>query len=152
MIEEPGLVVRVEQDAVWVATQRKSTCGSCSARLACGQGLLANLAEDKKPHLIKVQGDLMLSEGDSVTLAMPEELLVRSAFLVYLMPLLSMFGAAFAVSAMQVSEVWVIFAAGLGFLAGAYGVGYYSRRYLDPAQMQPVITCTRIAVRPVVEA
>src|SRR5690606_41845047 len=79
MIEEAGVVVTVEPDAVWVATQRKTTCGSCSARITCGQGLMTSLASDKKPHLIKISTDLLLREGDQVTLGMPEELLVRSA-------------------------------------------------------------------------
>ncbi len=50
MIEEPGIVVAVDADGVWVATQRKTTCGSCSAKAACGQGLLNSLSADKKNH------------------------------------------------------------------------------------------------------
>lgn len=119
MIEEAGVVVTVEPDAVWVATQRKTTCGSCSARITCGQGLMTSLASDKKPHLIKISTDLLLREGDQVTLGMPEELLVRSAFLVYMLPLLAMFISALGVNALNASEPWIIFAAVLGFLAGA---------------------------------
>lgn len=152
MIEESGVVVSIDHDGVWVATQRKTTCGSCSARMTCGQGLLTSLSADKKPHLIKVQSDLMLHVGDSVTLAMPEELLVRSAFLVYMLPLLSMFAAALVASAVNASELWIIFSAALGFFAGAQWVRRYNSRYLDSTKMHPVVTCAQIAVNPVVEA
>ncbi len=148
MIEEAGVVVTVEHDAVWVATQRKTTCGSCSARITCGQGLMTSLASDKKPHLIKISTDLLLREGDQVTLGMPEELLVRSAFLVYMLPLLAMFISALGVNALNASEPWIIFAAVLGFLAGALWVRYYSDRYIDAAAIQPVVLCRQIAVSP----
>ena len=148
MIEEAGVVVTVESDAVWVATQRKTTCGSCSARMTCGQGLMTSLASDKKPHLIKISTDLLLREGDQVTLGMPEDLLVRSAFLVYMLPLLAMFISALAVNALNASEPWIIFAAVLGFIAGALWVRYYSDRYIDAAVIQPVVLCRQIAVSP----
>lgn len=148
MIEEAGVVVTVEPDAVWVATQRKTTCGSCSARITCGQGLMTSLASDKKPHLIKISTNLLLREGDQVTLGMPEELLVRSAFLVYMLPLLAMFISALGVNALNASEPWIIFAAVLGFLAGALWVRYYSDRYIDAAAIQPVVLCRQIAVSP----
>ena len=148
MIEEAGVVVTVEPDAVWVATQRKTTCGRCSARITCGQGLMTSLASDKKPHLIKISTDLLLREGDQVTLGMPEELLVRSAFLVYMLPLLAMFISALGVNALNASEPWIIFAAVLGFLAGALWVRYYSDRYIAAAAIQPVVLCRQIAVSP----
>lgn len=148
MIEEAGVVVTVEPDAVWVATQRKTTCGSCSARMTCGHGLMTSLTSDKKPHLIKISTDLLLREGDQVTLGMPEELLVRSAFLVYMLPLLAMFISALGVNALNASEPWIIFAAVLGFLAGALWVRYYSDRYIDAAAIQPVVLCRQIAVSP----
>ncbi len=137
MIEEPGIVVAVDADGVWVATQRKTTCGSCSAKAACGQGLLNSLSADKKPHTLKVRSDLQLREGDQVVLAISQQALVRSAFLVYMLPLFMMFVAALAVDALSASEPWIIFAAALGFLGGALWVRLYSDRYLDPAAMQP---------------
>ncbi|MDY0207378.1 MAG: SoxR reducing system RseC family protein [Pseudomonas sp.] len=151
MIEEPGVVVSVEADGVWVATQRKTTCGSCAAKAACGQGLLNSLSADKKPHTVKVRSDLQLREGDQVTLGISEDSLVRGAFLVYIVPLLLMFAAALAVNTFNVAEPWVVFSAALGFLSGAVWVRFYSARYLDEAAMQPVVLKAQIALRPVLE-
>lgn len=148
MIEEAAIVVAVEQDGVWVATERKTTCGSCSARMTCGQGLLASISSDKKPHRVKVQTDMSLCEGDQVTLAVSETLLVRSAFLVYMLPLLLMFVSALSLNALSVSEPWIIFAALLGFVAGVVGVRRYSENCLDCAAVQPQSLCTQITVSP----
>lgn len=151
MIEESGIVIAIEQDGVWVATQRKTTCGSCSARMTCGQGLLTSMASGKKPHLIKIQTHHALREGDQVTLGLSEDLLVRSAFLVYMLPLLVMFISALTVNALNASEPWIIFAAALGFFAGALWVRRYSDRYIDSAEVQPVLLCAQIAVSPALE-
>lgn len=149
MIEEPGLVVAIDADGVWVATQRKTTCGSCSAKAACGQGLLNSLSADKQPQIVKVQSDLHLREGDQVTLGISEQSLVRSAFLVYMLPLLFMFIAALVVDALHVSEPWIIFAGALGFIAGTLWVRFFSNRYIDAAAMQPIIVRAQIALSPV---
>ena len=151
MIEESGIVMAVEQDAVWVATQRKTTCGSCSARMTCGQGLLTSMASGKKPHLIKVQTHQALREGDQVTLGISEDLLVRSAFLVYMLPLLVMFISALVANALNAAEPWIIFAAALGFVAGALWVRGYSARYIDAAAIQPVLLCAQISVSPALD-
>lgn len=139
MIEEPGVVVAVDVDGVWVATQRKSTCGSCAARMACGQGLLNSLSAGNKAHTIKVATDLTLAEGDQVTLGISQQSLLSSALLVYMLPLLVMFVAAFATDYLNAAEPWIIFAALLGFAAGALGVRVGTERYLDASNLQPVI-------------
>lgn len=151
MIEEAGVVVAVEADGVWVATQRKTTCGSCSAKAACGQGILTALTADSKVHTVKARSDLSLREGDQVILAISEQSLVRSAFLVYLLPLLLMFAAAFAAHALNAAELWIIFAAVLGFLFGCVGVRYYSPRFIDEAALQPVVIKAHIALSPALE-
>jgi len=45
-LKKAGVVVAVEADGVWVATQRKTTCGSCAAKAACGQGILTALTAE----------------------------------------------------------------------------------------------------------
>lgn len=148
MIEEPGIVVAVEGGAVWVATQRKTTCGSCAAKAACGQGLLNSLAADKKPHTIKIQSDAQWHEGDQVTLSIGEDSLLRGAFLVYMLPLFFMFAAALGVDALNASEPWIIFAAALGFLGGALWVRLYSHRYLNDVATQPLLVKSQSVLTP----
>lgn len=148
MIEEAGVVVAVDADGIWVATQRKTTCGSCAAKAACGQGILNSLSADKQPQMIKVHSDLHLHEGDQVTLGISEQSLVRSAFIVYMLPLAAMFIAALGMDALKAPEPWIIFAGASGFLGGALWVRLFSSRYIDAAAMQPVIVRAKIALSP----
>lgn len=148
MIEESAVVVAVDVDGVWVATQRQSTCGGCSAKLACGQGLLNTMSAHNKPHTIKVPTDLTLHEGEQVTLVVSQQSLVRSAFLVYMLPLLFMFMAAFAAHGLSAAEPWIIFAAVLGFASGAVTVRLYSERYMNEEAVQPVVRKAQIALKP----
>ena len=148
MIEEPGVVVTIEADGVWVATQRKTTCGSCSAKAACGQGLLNSLSADKQPQMVKVRTDLRLREGDQVILGVSEQSVVRSAFLVYMLPLAFMFIAALTVDTLSASEPWIIVAGALGFFGGATWVRLFSSRYIDAAAMQPIIVRAQITLSP----
>ena len=43
MIEENGRVVDVEDGYAWIETERRSTCGSCSANKGCGTATLAKV-------------------------------------------------------------------------------------------------------------
>lgn len=151
MIEEPGVVLAVDGQDVWVATQRKTTCGSCVAKAACGQGIVNSFSADKKPHTIKVRSDLHLQEGDQVTLGISEDSLIRGAMLVYMLPLVAMFAAALGVNALNAAEPWVILAAVLGFLGGAIWVRLFSARYMDETTMQPVVLRAQIVLNSVPE-
>ena len=101
--------------------------------------------------MLKVRSDLKLHQGDQVTLGISEASLVRSALLVYIVPLLFMFAAAFSTHALNISEPWIIFAAVVGFLAGILWVRLYSERYIDAAAMQPVVLKAQIALSPVLK-
>jgi hypothetical protein len=42
-VTEPGVVVAIESNAVWVEADRSAACGRCAARAGCGQGALSAL-------------------------------------------------------------------------------------------------------------
>ena len=93
MIEEQGRVITAEGDAVWIETERKTTCSSCNARHGCGQ----HLAEKYKPSsafaYIRAHSDWSLSEGDRVMVGIPENSLLKASMVVYLLPLLFLMAA-----------------------------------------------------------
>ena len=93
MIEEPGRVVALDDGAVWVET-RKSTCSGCSGKNGCGQGLMDTLGVREQRGLIRALSDLQLQVGDSVIVGVREDVLLRGAVLVYLLPLLMLMAAA----------------------------------------------------------
>jgi len=93
MIEESGRVVRTAGDSAWVQTERRSSCGSCSARKGCGTGALAGLF-GARTHEVEVRNPIGARPGEEVVLGISESLLVRGSVAVYLVPLLSLVAGA----------------------------------------------------------
>ncbi len=139
MIEEQGRVIAVEPGAVWVETLRKSTCSACSAKAACGQGLLNQLGAGARRGYVRALSELSLQVGDAVVIGVREDLLVRGSVLVYLLPLLGLFLAAGAAQWLALGEPVVILAAFAGLLVAWYAVRRYSLRTADDPAAQPVV-------------
>ena len=146
MIEEPGRVVAVEPGAVWVETQRKSTCSGCSARNGCGQGLMDRLGVREKRGLIRALSERHLQVGDSVIIGIREDILLRGALLVYLFPLIGLFAAALLASQLSASEPYVILAGLGGFLLAWLLVRARSQRVAGDCALQPVVLRVMLTV------
>jgi sigma-E factor negative regulatory protein RseC len=117
MIEQKGVVVKTDADTVWVETERQSTCGQCSARKGCGTGMLANHV-GKRFSLLSVprQGDEQI--GQTVSLQIPEQALLRGAFMMYILPLLLLFGGAALARLANLGDAMEIFAGLSGLFLG----------------------------------
>ncbi|MFB1011888.1 MAG: SoxR reducing system RseC family protein [Thiopseudomonas sp.] len=127
MIEERGQVMAVDGDRVRVAVERQSACGSCKARAACGQGMIQALRSGRCQE-VEARCSLPVRVGDQVVLGVAEELAVRSALLVYLLPLLALLGGALLADAQGLAEGWSILSALGGFALAVGGVYLYNRR------------------------
>ncbi|MGE4408080.1 SoxR reducing system RseC family protein [Pseudomonas sp.] len=145
MIEEPGRVVALEAGAVWVETRRKSTCSGCSAKSGCGQGLMDTLGVGERRGLIRAVCDLNLQVGDSVIVGIREDVLLRSAVLVYLLPLLMLMAAALLAAQLSAREPVVILAGLGGFFVSWLIVRTRSRRTADDPNLQPVVLRAMLA-------
>ncbi|QGZ32191.1 SoxR reducing system RseC family protein [Stutzerimonas stutzeri] len=139
MIEEPGRVIAVETGAVWVETQRRSTCSGCSARNGCGQGLMDRLGVRERAGLIRALSDLHLNVGDSVVVGIGERVLLRGAVLVYLFPLLALLASALIASALSAAEPYVMLAAVAGFVVAWLIVRKRSQQTSGDPELQPVV-------------
>lgn len=129
MIEERGRVVAIERDAIWVETVANSGCGGCSAKSACGTGLLGDyFAKHSRIRVSLEDCDAKtLSLHDTVVIGIPENALARGALLVYLLPLVAMLLAALAGERLS-GEAGAILGAVGGLLAGLVLVRWHSRR------------------------
>ena len=91
MILETGTVVAVEADSLWVETIQRSTCEACAAEKGCGQRVLSKLTG--KTNRIRVlfgaQSPKKVSPGQSVTIGIPEDVIVSGSILVYLLPVVA---------------------------------------------------------------
>ena len=147
MIEETGRVVALAPGAVWVETERSSTCSVCSVRSGCGQGLVDRLGIRERRGLILALCDLRLSVGDTVVVGIRESVLLHGAVLVYLFPLIMLFIFAIVASQLSVPEPYVMLAGLGGFLVAWFVVRKRSQQAsIDPA-LQPVVLRAALAAK-----
>ncbi|WP_236171916.1 SoxR reducing system RseC family protein [Pseudomonas pseudonitroreducens] len=144
MIQERGRVIAIESGAVQVETLRRSTCSGCSANAACGHGLGERLGLLQRRGRVTTSipwspASSSLKPGDEILLGMDEELLLKSALLFYLSPLIGLFALALLAARFDLGEPLIIVAGLAGFLLTWLLVRHYARRHTDDPAMQPVV-------------
>ncbi|MDP2904293.1 MAG: SoxR reducing system RseC family protein [Methylovulum sp.] len=116
MIEELAVVVKIANHQVWVASESNSACGGCQQKASCATNALGSVLKKKS---VPVDSNLPLKIGDTVVVAIDENLLLRTSLLLYLMPLIALFiGAGIADSLLENSahaDLWIAGSAALSF-------------------------------------
>jgi len=132
MIEEQATVLKVDGEMVIIAVEKTSSCHSCNASGSCGTSSLAKWFNFKPPE-IRVQNTLNASIGDRIVVAMPDSLLMSGSFLLYIVPLLSLFATTVLARFLfqGQGEGMQILAGLLGFGAGLWIVRHYSGFLVD---------------------
>lgn len=146
MLEERGQVIAIEQGAVRVRVNRQSACGSCQVRAACGQGLM-QVMQSEHCHEVRALTDLSLQEGDYVVLGVSEDLLLRSALMVYLLPLLALIVGAVLGQQLGLTEGWSILLASLAFAASGVYLYSFNKRNTNNTNFMPVVLRAGLAVQ-----
>jgi sigma-E factor negative regulatory protein RseC len=120
MIEEIGIVERIEKGYIWVnPASSGGACGSCNASGNCSTSFLATLLQGKTTHTIRVRNTINAKVNDRVVLGIHPQGLLSASALLYLLPILSLF--VFSILAHQLfSEVISIVMGLTGFIAGLF--------------------------------
>ncbi|NVK21079.1 MAG: SoxR reducing system RseC family protein [Kangiellaceae bacterium] len=154
MIKEIGQIVSIDNpelggDATaWVQTQSKTSCSSCQVSSGCGTGIVSK-AFGQKVFLTPLKNVLNANINDQVEVGIPEDLVVKASFMVYLLPLICMI-ICLAVGHFlsPTSAEWVsIISAAMGLCMGFFFVHLYGRKIAQNRQAQPVLL--RIVSRPI---
>ena len=144
MIEEQALVTQVNNNGIWVETQRKSACGQCSANKGCGTSVLQNVLGNKRSRL-RVLSDIPVKTGDEVIIGLQEGAFLKGSFAVYLLPLVLMFvfGVLGETLSAQLllsnSDAASILFATIGVIIGGFWLRRYNRAIQFDKRYQPVI-------------
>lgn len=120
MIEERGRVTAVGRGLAEVECERRSACGSCSVNGACGTSLLERFF-GRKPRILSVRNPIGAKPGETVVVGISEGALLQAAFMAYLLPLVTMLGAA-AGSAWLADELLPAWSEGLSLLGALVGL------------------------------
>lgn len=149
MLTEQGVVVAVEPTALWVETIQQSTCGSCAAKKGCGQKLLSSMGASATQLrvLLGDHANRPYTVGETVTIAIPENIVVIGSLFVYLLPLLLTIVFSGFAHTFYATEVISMLAGVLGFVGGAVIIRYHSYRSKSDPNLQPIVISEPSMVR-----
>ena len=120
MIEETGVVERVENGYIWVSPASSGgACGSCESSGSCSTSILVSLLQGKSSKTVRVDNTLNAKVNDRVVLGIHPQGLLSGSALIYLLPILSLFIFA-ALGSQFFSELVSIVAGIIGFIIGLY--------------------------------
>jgi sigma-E factor negative regulatory protein RseC len=156
-MEELAEVTAIESGMISVVSQVKSSCNSCSQVSTCASGQVAKAIPHKKSSFILPVSALLNNQrvqvGDCVVLTLPEVDVLKSAWQVYLLPIMGLlvFSAIGQWLTMQAVLSHELLALGIG-LTGGY-LGYRLAKYLlnhpeHDEKLQPKIL--RVIPKPLV--
>ena len=133
-----GTVVAIESDALWVETIQRSACDTCSAQKGCGQQVLSKLGSNtSRVRILLPDSTKIFSVGQVVTLGIPEDIVVKSALLIYFLPLLTaILAAAFA---QQFGDLIAVIATIFGLITGGLLIRFFSQKTRNDLRYNPVL-------------
>ena len=143
MLTEVGRVVAIEDDSLWVETLRQSTCGACVAQKGCGHGLLNRMGSRGRNYIRVLLGNQLSAQyalDDQVRIAIPEQVVLRSSFVVYVIPLFCMLLLAAGLTHIlpqQSADLMAAMGAVLGFLLGIALVRLHAWWHRNDMELQP---------------
>ena len=143
MIEEIARVTWSGEGMVRVEAARNSTCGKCSSRASCSQGVLSQWSGSRTLE-IEVQNphNLQLQPGQQVLIGLDEGGLMRASLLLYLLPLLMFVIGALGAGMLGGGEGVQMLSAALMLLVGFVLVRRMIRNPAELSRYQPVLLKT----------
>ena len=144
MIFEAGVIVNKAAHSVMVETIQKTTCDSCVAQPGCGHSVLSKLTGNSVQVRVLL-GNFTANElrlGQSVTIGIPDHVVVKGSLLVYLVPLTgALLGAWLMGSPVKSPELDLISIMGafLGLMCGGMFVHLRGRKNDNSAETNPVL-------------
>ncbi len=142
MIEERAVILSLDnQSSDSTATleiERKTACGLCGQTRGCGNSIWGKLFAHQS-SAFKAQNKIHAKVGDSVIIGIDESALLKSALLLYILPLVTLFIGAILATQFSASNSSAMLGALAGLVLGLLWVKGHttSSRYFK--LQQPVI-------------
>ncbi len=90
MIFEKLKVIKCDDHYMWLEVNPKTACGSCHHNGQCGVSSLAKVFKFNKDNSLKLKKTINVNKNDWVEISISDQLLLKSSFLVYFVPIISM--------------------------------------------------------------
>ena len=126
MIEQHAIILAVEpqkgnQSLATIEVVRKSACGICGKTRGCGNAIWGKIFAHKMTSF-KAKNSINAQIGQSVIVGIDERAVMKSALLLYLVPLVTMLIGSILVSQLNASNLAAMLGAASGLLVGYFWV------------------------------
>jgi len=138
MLKETGRIVDIKEDALWVETIKRSTCGSCAAEKGCGQTLLKKIGAQASYLRVPLSGSSKhhFQLNDTVNIGIPDDIVVKGSLLLYLLPLIFLLVFSGVVHTYEYSDTSTILAGLFGFVLACILIRWYSYLHRNDERYQ----------------
>ncbi|MEA9392427.1 SoxR-reducing system protein RseC [Acerihabitans sp. TG2] len=138
MIKEWATVISWQQGVAQLRCEQHSGCGSCHSQGTCGTSILNKMGPESTQQL-NVISTQPLVPGQRVEVGITEASLIRSALLVYMLPLVGLIGCAALMQGWFNTDLAAAFGGLVGATGGFMLARFYAQKLGDKRQYQPVI-------------
>lgn len=141
MLTESAVVIEYESGKAKVKCQSQSACGSCAAKSACGTAALAELTGSgvRGEHIFTIETITPLKVGQRVEIGLSEHSLVKSALLVYCVPLFTLLFSTLLFDSLFTHELVSVFFIFISTALSFLGVRWYAQKLHRKSAYQPVL-------------
>ena len=146
MIEERAVILSLENQSddtkshsvATLEIERKTACGLCGQTRGCGNSIWGKLFAHRS-SAFKAQNSINANVGDSVIVGINEKALVKSALLLYILPLATMLIGAILTSHFRQTDASAMLGAVIGLALGLLWVKGHTMSSSYFRLQQPVI-------------
>ncbi len=143
MIEQSAIILTLEpqvnqQSLATIEVVRKTACGLCGKTRGCGNAIWGKMFGHKMTSF-KVQNTINAKVGQCVIVGIDERAVMKSAVLLYIVPLVTMIISSILVSQINASDFAAIIGAVIGLLVGFFWVKGHMEGHIYYQNQQPKI-------------
>ena len=126
MIEEYAVVIDRADNIATLEIERRTACGLCGQTRGCGNATWGKLLNHNS-HAFTADNAIGANVGDSVVVGIEERAFLKSAFFLYVVPLLGLLTGAVLADVFLKNEFYVLLSAAVGLVLAFLCV----KRYLN---------------------
>ena len=144
MIEERAVILSLQSEPSQTQTtatleiERKTACGLCGQTRGCGNSIWGRLF-GHQTTAFRAQNRINAKVGDSVIVGINEKALLKSAILLYILPLVTLFFGAILASQLWQTDGSTMLGAAIGLVLGLLWVKGHTMSNCYFSLQQPVI-------------
>ncbi len=141
MLTESAVVIEYESGKAKVKCQSQSACGSCAAKSACGNSALSELTGSgaRGEHIFTIETITPLKVGQRVEIGLSEHSLIKSALLMYCVPLFTLLFSTLLFDSLLSHELVSVFFIFISTTLSFLGVRWYAQKLNHKSAYQPVL-------------